>query len=95
MFVLKNRLIPDERHISDFKIINVAKDVIQRQQIYLLLDEYISADVAERIEIAAKTDFDKDEKEYENIKSIKILFDALLNSVNDLKPVVESITKRM
>ena len=95
MFVLKNRLIADERYISDFKIINVAKDIIQRQQIYLLLDEYISADVAERIEIAAKTDFDKDEKEYENIKSIKILFDALLNSVNDLKPVVESIAKRM
>lgn len=95
MFVLKNRLIADEHYISDFKIINVAKDIILRQQIYLLLDEYISADVAERIEIAAKTDFDKDEKEYENIKSIKVLFDALLNSVNDLKPVVESIVKRM
>ena len=93
MFALNNNMILDKQ--DDLKIISEVKDTIQRQKVYTLLDEYISADVAERFEIVNKMYLNKYEEEYENFKSTEILFDALMKAVGDLKPAVENVIEKM
>lgn len=67
---------------------------IQKQEIYILLDEYISADVEERIFAANRRYNDENIRLYENMKSNKILFEALIKAVKELKPfMIEVLAK--
>lgn len=69
--------------------INKSQNIIQNQNIYVLLDGYISADIEKRVERAAQGFKDENEKVYETAKSFHILFEALIRASNELLPVVK------
>lgn len=92
---LNSQNFENEDYANNFKLIKEMQAIIQKQTIYILLDEYISSDIADRLKIAAKNYLNKYEEEYERVKSLKILFESLINAVKDLKPVVEFVAVNM
>lgn len=74
--------------------ISYIQDTIEKQNIYMLIDEYIAGDVADEINRLAKAD-DEIEKFNERVKAFKCLFTALINAVYDLKPIVEEVLKKI
>ena len=70
------------------------KEKITDKKIYILLDEYISEDVAVIFKKNKQIYNSEVEELLDNIKSNKILFEALINASNKLKKVAEkSVTK--
>ena len=90
----QSKIIPKKVDIN-MKKINDVQESIQKQNIYLLLDEYISADIADRIEAAAKKYDTENEKLYETAKSMDVLFKALLKAVDELIPVLCETLKKI
>lgn len=90
----QSKIIPKKVDINMKKINDVQKS-IQKQNIYLLLDEYISADISDRIEAAAKKYDTENEKLYETAKSMDVLFKALLKAVDELMPVLCETLKKI
>lgn len=88
------------KKINDIEInrnlneIDKLKEKITDKKIYILLDEYISEDVAVIFKKNKQIYNSEVEELLDNIKSNKILFEALINASNKLKKVAEkSVTK--
>lgn len=90
----RNQLIINKIDINMQKI-RKSQEIIQKQNIYALLDEYISADIAERLDVAAKKYDSETEELLEKAKSLKILFKSLINAVNELTPVLQGTLKEI
>ena len=89
MLLLSDKEIKWSEFEESQKRIKDIQKTIQEQDIYSLLDEYISADIADRLEVAAKG-YDNDIEQFrENAVSVKVLFESLKNAVADLMPVLK------
>ena len=95
LYMIKNGRVISEEIDNNIAIIKSSQDLIQKQKIYILLDEYISSDVFERIKVATKTYRSQNEKMYEDIKSIDVLFTALIKAIDELRPVVDKVLKKI
>lgn len=89
-----SNIIIDKINFNLQQIINL-QEKIQRKDIYLLLDEYISADIDERINLASQSYSDEKVKLYENMKSNRMLFESLIKAVDDLKPYLKKVIKNL
>ena len=68
---------------------------INEQIVYSVVEEYISADIADRFYAAAKNYDSELEQITENMISVKILFVALQKAVDELMPVLEQTLEQM
>ena len=86
--MLENKEVLPDKLETNQNIIMQSQQRIQTQKIYMLLDEYISADIEEGLNMIGKS-YDSIWKELleKNINS-KILFEALEKAVNELQPVL-------
>ncbi len=86
--MLENKEVLPDKLETNQNVIMQSQQRIQTQKIYMLLDEYISADIEERLNMIGKS-YDSIWKELleKNINS-KILFEALEKAVNELQPVL-------
>ena len=93
--MLKNKkYLPDKLNRNQEIMVQSQKQ-IQNQDIYILLDEYISADIEERLStVGEHYDNVKDELLEKSINS-KVLFNALEKAANELLPVLEDTIKHL
>ena len=93
--MLKNKkYLPDKLNRNQEIMVQSQKQ-IQNQDIYILLDEYISADIEERLStVGEHYDNVRDELLEKSINS-KVLFDALEKAANELLPVLEDTIKHL
>ena len=95
MLMLKEKQINLNKIEKEQREIKKLQGIIKEQKVYTLLDEYISADIADRIEAAAKNYDSELEQITENMISVKILFVALQKAVDELMPVLEQTLEQM
>lgn len=95
MLMLKEKQINWNKIEKEQKDITKLQKTIQHQDVYTLLDEYISADIADRIEAAAKNYDSELEQLNETMISVKVLFEALQRAVDELMPVLEQTLEHM
>ena len=95
MLMLKEKQINLNKIEKEQREIRKLQGIIKEQKVYTLLDEYISADIADRIEAAAKNYDSELEQITENMISVKILFVALQKAVDELMPVLEQTLEQM
>lgn len=88
IFMIENNLIYSEQMKVYMEKIGNSEQIIQNQNIYLLLDEYISADIVDRLELAAKKYDSQAEQLLENARSFQVLFKALIKAVDELLPII-------
>lgn len=93
--MLKEKQINLNKIEKEQREIRKLQGIIKEQKVYTLLDEYISADIADRIEAAAKNYDSELEQITENMISVKILFVALQKAVDELMPVLEQTLEQM
>lgn len=93
--LIKKNDVLTEKIDSYSKQINDAQEVIQKQKVYVLLDEYVSADLAERLEMTSKKYDSEIEKNLEQAKSMMIMFKALITAVDELVPILDETLKKM
>ncbi len=93
--MLKNKKYLPDKLKRNQEIMVQSQKQIQNQDIYILLDEYISADIEERLStVGEHYDNVRDELLEKSINS-KVLFDALEKAANELLPVLEDTIKHL
>lgn len=78
--LLENKTLNKEKFDKYMQIILQKQEDIQKYDVYILLDEYISADVAEMCE-------DENKICYDYIDKYRILFSALIKATNELETI--------
>ena len=76
-------------------VIMQSQQKIQKQKIYMLLDEYISSDIEERLNMIGKSYNNVWEELLEKNINSKILFKALEKAVSELLPVLNDTIKNL
>lgn len=75
--------------------ISEVRYTIQQQKVYVLIDEYISADSAYILDYENRKYADEIEKLYYYAKKSIIVFKALKRAVTDLKPIVSEMVRQL
>lgn len=93
MIVKQNKI---SNNIINFELEQIKKSnmLVQNQEVYLLLDEYISEDIVEWINILSKRYDNECAKLYDFSKGNIVLFQALKKAIIDLKPIVEKLLEK-
>ena len=95
MSCIKEKRITNKEYHEYINQLNMLKENVQKQNVYMLLDEYISEDVSERLSMLSVRYNDENEYFYESAKSNKILFQALEKSVRELSPLLNETLRNM
>lgn len=72
---------------TNLKKIMQLREKIEQYDVYILLDQYISGDISERMQNVPKKYNNKIDKIYEETKSYKIIFEAISSAVIELKTI--------
>lgn len=92
---IKNLNFDEEKIDTIFKIIDDSKKCIAENEIYVLLDEYISEDVADKLADLGKENKDVRQRMISYLDNCKVLFGALMDAVNDMQPIVNALVDKL
>lgn len=92
---IKNLNFDEEKINTIFKIIDNSKKCIAENEIYVLLDEYISEDVADKLADLGKENKDVRQRMISYLDNCKVLFGALMDAVNDMQPIVNALVDKL
>lgn len=95
--ILENQEIFLKNDVINMKLREIKRrqDIVQNQNVYILLDEYISEDIAERLEKTLQGYNSEIERIYGIVENSRCLFRALIDAVNELRPEIESVLNKM
>ncbi len=92
---IKNLNFDEEKINTIFEIIDDSKKCIAENEIYVLLDEYISEDVADKLTDLGKENEDERQRMISYLDNCKVLFGALMAAANDLQPIVNDLVDKL
>lgn len=92
---IKNFEFNEEKINIILQLIDNSKKCIVENEMYVLLDEYISEDVIDRLEDLEKEKSDERQRLKKYLENCKVLFGALMDAVNDLQPVVDALADKL
>ena len=92
---IKNLNFDEEKINTVFEIIDDSKKCIAENEIYVLLDEYISEDVADKLTELGKENEDERQRMISYLDNCKVLFGALMAAANDLQPIVNNLVDKL
>ena len=93
--MLKNKKYLSDKLNRNQEIMVQSQKQIQNQDIYILLDEYISADIEERLSTVGEHYDNVRDELLEKSMNSKVLFAALEKAANELLPVLEDTIKHL